>query len=71
MGNAGMKTPNSKLQTPEKLQIPNSKGRLMMPDSAATLLRALLLGIWILEFFWMLDVGVWSFETGRDSRRLP
>src|SRR5262245_56306313 len=41
--------PNPKLQAPKKLQTPSSK-----PTPAV-------LGIWILEFPWSLELGIWSF----------
>jgi hypothetical protein len=48
--NTGMKTPKTKLQTPEKLQIPNSK--------AACLQQVLGFGAWTFSGAWGLGFGV-------------
>src|ERR1043166_1994818 len=55
-------TPNSKLQTPNKLQIPNIK-------TAASRGEALV-GVWRSELCWCLVFGVWCFQTlfGRPLR---
>jgi hypothetical protein len=51
-------TPTSNIQKSSKLQIPKPK-----PSHRATSLPSPpLLGIWNLNFLWMLDVGIWSFS---------
>jgi hypothetical protein len=47
-----LKTPNTKLQTPEKLQIPS--------PNAARLLQVLQLEAWDFSGAWSLGFGVWS-----------
>ena len=65
-------TPNTKLQTPENLQIPSLKRSTILPD--ANTQRQSLISAWDLGFLWALDLvfgtylvfGVWClvFNNG-------
>jgi hypothetical protein len=48
-----MKIPSSKLQTPGKLQLPNSKRELMTAGFE----------VWNLRIPWSLELGIWSFAA--------
>jgi len=65
------KAPSSKLQAPEKLQTPSAKTTVSVPTEATRIdvgwdrrrkSIATAVGIWILEFFWSLGFGAWSFH---------
>jgi hypothetical protein len=47
--NGFKEAPNSKLQTPEKLQAPSTNCRMYQ------------FGAWLLVLLWMLELGIWSF----------
>src|SRR5207245_1252022 len=61
---SGAKTSNCKLQTPEKLQIPNSNAE----DFCASWVhrprrKPCGFGVWGLGLLWSLVVGIWCFST--------
>src|SRR5437016_11241979 len=59
------KTPNTKLQTPEKIQTPNSKlqinTKLQTQTKLALPLRSSGLGIWSFSGAWSLELGAYSW----------
>jgi hypothetical protein len=55
------KTPNSKHQTPEKLQEPNFKHQIERGSWILKFGASLALRAWSLVLLWSLEFGVWSF----------
>ena len=66
-----MKTPNTKLQTTKKLQVPMNKSQ-GSPNSQAQMGRAaaLWVGIWNLGFIWSLGIGHRKFANEDVDLRL-
>src|SRR5437667_7654556 len=81
----GKKAPNSKLQTPNKLQAQNSnrqasasiartysrKRLLEEPEDRMIRLSSIRLGIWSLGFYWCLGFGIWGFSFASASEPIP
>src|SRR5216117_4040045 len=61
---APIKAPNTKHQTPKKLQVPNTKHQAPNSREAPSSKRGPWFGAWNLGFLWCLQLGFWCFDSG-------